>query len=126
MPNLGGGIALLVIGLFIAIGGGIVWSTCSSAPAVGGVGPDCSGFAAPLLLGMVFVVIGAIVLAVQLGRRTTRIQQVPDPSVPPPIIRPVVIQQTIERETVKVRCQYCGNLYDVTAKECPSCGAPVG
>jgi hypothetical protein len=31
-----------------------------------------------------------------------------------------------EREVVKIRCQYCGCLYDQTANKCPSCGAPAG
>lgn len=30
---------------------------------------------------------------------------------------------TIERQVVKVRCRYCGSLYDEIAGKCPSCGA---
>ena len=30
---------------------------------------------------------------------------------------------TIERQVVKVRCKYCGGLYDEVAPKCPSCGA---
>lgn len=125
MANLGAGIVLIVFGLFLAVVGAALWSTCSSSVPVTGSTSGCSGFALPLFLGIVLVVLGIVVLALQLGRRTTRIQQAPDPSVPPPLIRPVVIQQTVEKEVVKVRCQYCGNLFDVTAKTCPSCGAPV-
>jgi hypothetical protein len=28
------------------------------------------------------------------------------------------------REIVKVRCEYCGTLVDITSSRCPSCGAP--
>ena len=30
---------------------------------------------------------------------------------------------TIERQVVKVRCRYCGTLYEEVASKCPSCGA---
>jgi hypothetical protein len=29
------------------------------------------------------------------------------------------------REIVKVRCEYCGTLVDITGSRCPSCGAPL-
>lgn len=31
-----------------------------------------------------------------------------------------------EREIVKLRCSYCGNLYEITENKCPTCGAPAG
>lgn len=34
-----------------------------------------------------------------------------------------VSTQTIERQIVKIRCSYCGNLYDEVQTKCPSCGA---
>jgi hypothetical protein len=120
------GIALIVVGIVLAVVGGIAYSTCSSVPTVGSATPSCGGFGAIVGLGILLLIVGAIVAAIGAGARTTRIQQVPDPSVPPPIIQPVVINQTVERDTVKVRCRYCGNLYDVTATHCPACGAPVG
>jgi len=33
-------------------------------------------------------------------------------------------KETVIREVVKVRCQYCGKLYDETRGKCPHCGAP--
>lgn len=30
---------------------------------------------------------------------------------------------TIERQVVKIRCRYCGSLYDEVSGKCPSCGA---
>jgi len=40
--------------------------------------------------------------------------------------RPAVPPGTtvVVREIVKVRCSFCGNLVDVSARVCPSCGAP--
>jgi DNA-directed RNA polymerase subunit RPC12/RpoP len=34
----------------------------------------------------------------------------------------VVKEKEIIREVVKIRCQYCGNLYDEVLDECPHCG----
>lgn len=35
----------------------------------------------------------------------------------------VVKEKIIIRETVKLRCRYCGNLYDQGMNRCPHCGA---
>jgi hypothetical protein len=35
---------------------------------------------------------------------------------------PVVKEKEIIREIVKIRCQYCGNLYDEKLDKCPHCG----
>ncbi len=37
-----------------------------------------------------------------------------------------VVINTGQGELVEVRCSYCGNLIDVRASRCPSCGAPQG
>jgi hypothetical protein len=34
------------------------------------------------------------------------------------------LDRAVFREMVKVRCEFCGNLMSITAKVCPSCGAP--
>ena len=125
MANIGRGIGLVVFGLFLAIGGGAGYSSCTSMVPVNGISPDCSGWGWLIGLGVILLIVG-VVLIVAGGTSARVIQQVPDPSVPPPVIQPVVVQQTVERQVVKVRCPYCGNLYDVTARACPSCGAPVG
>jgi hypothetical protein len=31
--------------------------------------------------------------------------------------------QTIERQVIKIRCRYCGGLYDEVETKCPNCGA---
>jgi DNA-directed RNA polymerase subunit RPC12/RpoP len=36
--------------------------------------------------------------------------------------QPIVKEKEIIREIVKIRCPYCGNLYDETLNECPNCG----
>ncbi|HYA71160.1 MAG TPA: zinc ribbon domain-containing protein [Thermoplasmata archaeon] len=125
MANIGQAVGLIVFGLFLAIIGGAGYSSCAAMPVVNGFNPDCGGWGWLIGLGAFLLVIGIVLLVVRGLRRTTVVQQVPDPSVPPPIIQPVIVQQTVERQVVKVRCPYCGNLYDVTAKACPSCGAPV-
>lgn len=33
-----------------------------------------------------------------------------------------VKEREITREVVKIRCPYCGNLYDETEDKCPNCG----
>jgi len=33
-----------------------------------------------------------------------------------------VVEREIIHEIVKVRCPYCGNLYDETEDKCPHCG----
>jgi DNA-directed RNA polymerase subunit RPC12/RpoP len=36
---------------------------------------------------------------------------------------PPVAEKEIIREIVKIRCPYCGNLYDEAQDKCPYCGA---
>lgn len=37
--------------------------------------------------------------------------------------QPTIKEREIIREIIKIRCPYCGNLYDETADKCPNCGA---
>jgi DNA-directed RNA polymerase subunit RPC12/RpoP len=37
--------------------------------------------------------------------------------------QPPVAEKEIIREIVKIRCPYCGNLYDEDQNNCPNCGA---
>ena len=34
-----------------------------------------------------------------------------------------VTEREVVREIVKIRCSYCGNLYDESQDKCPHCGA---
>jgi flagellar basal body-associated protein FliL len=36
--------------------------------------------------------------------------------------QPMVKEKEIIREVVKIRCSYCGNLYDENQDKCPYCG----
>jgi hypothetical protein len=36
--------------------------------------------------------------------------------------QPTVQEREIIREVVKIRCPYCGSLYDETEDKCPNCG----
>jgi len=126
MANVGAGVGLLIFGVFLTGVGGFAYSSCTSEPTVNGVAPDCGGLVGLIVFGVILLVAGVVVVAFSVRPARPVIQQVPDPSVPPPIIQPVVVQQTVEREVVKVRCPFCGNLCEVTAKSCPSCGAPIG
>ena len=121
----GPGVGLLIFGLMMAIFGGVADSICTTGPSGNGTGPDCGGFAILIGIGVVLLIAGIVLIAISFSGGARVIQQVPDPSVPPPLIQPVVVQQTVEKEIVKVRCSYCGNLCDVTAKNCPSCGASI-
>lgn len=60
----------------------------------------------PVVFGIVLVIVGALP-----GKSFESIFQVP---------QPVVVKETVR---VKVRCQYCGGLYDETLDKCPNCGA---
>lgn len=83
-----------------------------------------------------FVIILLVILAVAISRRRKRLPkhvsfpQVPQqyPQQPPPQInlRPnePPVQQIVVKEIVKVKCRYCGALYDGTLPTCPFCGAP--
>ena len=38
-------------------------------------------------------------------------------------VQPIVKEKEVIREVVKIRCSYCGNLYDENQDKCPYCGA---
>jgi uncharacterized membrane protein len=38
-------------------------------------------------------------------------------------VQPIVKEKEVIREVVKIRCSYCGNLYDENQNKCPYCGA---
>jgi DNA-directed RNA polymerase subunit RPC12/RpoP len=42
---------------------------------------------------------------------------------PAPQTTQIIREREITREIVKVRCQYCGSLYDERENRCPDCGA---
>jgi len=40
----------------------------------------------------------------------------------PETIQNIIKEREIIKEIVKIRCQYCNNLYDETEEKCPHCG----
>ena len=63
-----------------------------------------------------------IVISFILGfRRMLRFGRVEDQAFPesPQVVR----EKEIIREVVKIRCSYCGSLYDENLDKCPNCGA---
>jgi heme/copper-type cytochrome/quinol oxidase subunit 2 len=73
---------------------------------------------------IVFIVIFVIVVltfALNFWRaikyRGTENQGADQPTPPPEATKEII------REIVKIRCPYCGNLYDETEDKCPTCGA---
>jgi DNA-directed RNA polymerase subunit RPC12/RpoP len=75
------------------------------------------------ILGIILLFLGLIVL---LGGLAASAQPPPVYQQPPPQYyyqQPTqVIKETEIREIVKIRCQYCGNLYEERENRCPKCG----
>ena len=65
----------------------------------------------PIIIGVVLLIYGLLP-----SEKVEMEAQLP--SAPP------VVQQVIQKEVVvKIRCSYCGTLYDETLDKCPTCGA---
>lgn len=43
-----------------------------------------------------------------------------------PVTQPVTQREIIQREVVKIPCNFCGTLNEVTEKRCSGCGASIG
>jgi hypothetical protein len=73
---------------------------------------------------IVFIVVFAIVVLTfalnfwrAIKNRGTGDQSVNQPAPPPEATKEII------REVVKIRCPYCGSLYDEAEDKCPNCGA---
>lgn len=63
------------------------------------------------------IIIGVVVLIYGLLPRQEVGMEAQLPSAPP------VVREVIQKEVVvKIRCSYCGTLYDETLDKCPNCG----
>jgi hypothetical protein len=111
-----------------ALAGGVSSATTTSSVLL------ALGFASPLLIGLIVILVALPVLAVIIrasrkrGGKTTLPEHSPPPAAPPmidltPKEQPPV-QQIVIKEVAKVKCQFCGTLIDSTAQVCPRCGAP--
>jgi hypothetical protein len=72
-----------------------------------GAGPQIMSTLAaliPVIIGIGLIVVGAS----------------PAKQVTPQVPQSVVVREVV---TVKIRCSYCGTLYDETLDRCPNCGA---
>jgi len=72
-----------------------------------GTGPQIMSTLAaliPVIIGIGLIVVGAS----------------PAKQVTPQVPQSVVVREVV---TVKIRCSYCGTLYDETLDRCPNCGA---
>jgi hypothetical protein len=72
-----------------------------------GVGPQIMSTLAALI--PVIIGIGLIVVGASSAKQ-----------VPPQVPQSVVVREVV---TVKIRCSYCGTLFDETLDKCPNCGA---
>lgn len=64
------------------------------------------------------IIIGVVVLIYGLLPRE-EIEMQPQLPSAPPVVREVIRTEVV----VKIRCNYCGTLYDETLGKCPNCGA---
>jgi len=118
--------------LFIGMGNHLIWNSISIGLAGLGIGA--------IFLNIVIIFpLFAFILRDFLGghfnfqnffepleKLSTAYPEVPPPP-PPPMFetQPAVVREVIrEKEIlVRVRCTYCGNVYDSTLNRCPFCGA---
>jgi len=79
---------------------------------------------------LIFSIIGLVTLLAFIGgilalAYTPMIPTPPQQTQPPAPIQERVIREEITKKEVivKIRCSYCGTLYDETLDKCPNCGA---
>ncbi len=65
----------------------------------------------PIIIGVVLLIYGL------LPREEVEMEAQLPPA--PPVVREVIQKEVV----VKIRCSYCGTLYDETLDKCPNCGA---
>jgi hypothetical protein len=65
----------------------------------------------PIIIGVVMLICGLL--------PSEEVEVKAQPPSPPPVVQEVIQKQVI----VKIRCSYCGTLYDETLDKCPNCGA---
>lgn len=74
-------------------------------------------FWAAFVMSLTFIVLWWIVLFVRMTRGREGVQGQTNSK-----IQPVIKEKEVIREIVKIRCSYCGNLYDEKLDKCPHCG----
>lgn len=68
------------------------------------------------ILSVVFIVFWWVIFVIRMIKTRGRVQETASET------QPVIREKEIIREIVKIRCPYCGNLYDEKLDKCPHCG----
>jgi len=74
-------------------------------------------FWAIFILSLIFTVLFFVVFIIRTIKAGGKFQEEATSE-----IQPIVKEKEIIREIVKIRCPYCGNLYDEKLDTCPYCG----
>jgi len=74
-------------------------------------------FWAVFVLSLIFIVVWWIVSIIKMIKTRGRVQGETASE-----NQPIIKEKEIIREIVKIRCSYCGNLYDEKLDNCPHCG----
>jgi hypothetical protein len=72
-------------------------------------------FFALIFIAVIVSIIVKIISAIRSGSSGLNSSSSPD--------QPQVREREIIREIVKIKCPYCGQLYDQNEDKCPNCGA---
>jgi hypothetical protein len=75
-------------------------------------------FSFVFILVFAFIIVSVIINFIRVLRRPPQSQS-EEPS-------GIVRERTIIKEIVKIRCQYCNNLYEEKYDKCPYCGGKRG
>jgi len=69
------------------------------------------------ILSLIFTVFFFVVLIIRIIKASSKVQEQTTSET-----QPIIKEREIIREIVKIRCPYCGNLYDEKLDKCPHCG----
>ena len=69
------------------------------------------------ILSLIFIALWWVVLIIRIIKTRGKVQGQTTSE-----IQPIIKEKEIIREIVKIRCPYCGNLYDEKLDKCPHCG----
>jgi hypothetical protein len=120
--------------LLVAASAGLAYAQ-TVTPLPEGVATACSCCCCclPVFFALIIILLtGLVSLRVIAGNKPPASSPAPSFPRPParpagtPFVRSTVVykEKEIIREVVKVPCDYCGSLVDVSSQNCPSCGAP--
>jgi DNA-directed RNA polymerase subunit RPC12/RpoP len=82
-----------------------------------------SMFSLFLIVFIIAIVLTVLIFAFNLWRMIKSGKAQDQTYTQPTQPQPPVAEKEIIHEIVKIRCPYCGNLYDEDQNKCPTCGA---